>query len=401
MNEYRYRAHSPEGTRFSGVIAAGTPEEARRTLLQRGLVPDGVRPARRLRLGRFTRRPAWRELVQFSRQFAALVGAGIPLLASLDILRSLADDPVIRDALEAMSRDVASGSGLAESMRHHPRVFGEIYVAVVAAGEQGGSLDEALEQMAEHMERMHEVREGIRGAMVYPLVIGAVSTASVVALLAFVVPAFDDMFDSAGLTLPLVTRLLIGTSNLLADHVALLVALVVSLALGGRALARTAGGRRALHRVVLRLPWVGRLARKAAVARLSRTMRSLIHSGVPLLEALETSGRTSGNALVEMGMARVRNEVAAGSPLAPALGRHPIMPALVAQMVGVGEQTGRLAEMFDKVADFFERDVRVEVQGLLKALEPALVVLVGIVLGVMIIATYLPIFDAAGAIGPP
>lgn len=398
MSGFKFKAHTPTGKVHTGVIQATTVEEVARTLARQKLIPDSIVPEpldRSLKL-RWTPSPV--AMVQFSRQFATLVESAIPLLLSLEILVGLTDDRPLRKATARVAADVAEGSTLADAMRRHPKVFSDIFVNIVAAGEEGGTLDDSLNRLADYLERSLAVRQKVQAAMFYPVVILLVAVGSVAALLTLVVPTFEGMFSASGMDLPFATQVLVETSNFVGSNVAFIIAGLLFAFLVGNAIHGTRRGRYVLHRVLLATPVFGRLTQKIAVARLCRTIGSLLASGVSILEALVAGARTSGNAVMEEAVLRARDSVAMGSTVAEALAMNSVLPSLVPRMVGVGEQTGRLSAMLSKVADFYEREVDTEVDGLLKALEPALVVCVGVVLGGIVVAMYLPIFDAIGAV---
>jgi type IV pilus assembly protein PilC len=337
--------------------------------------------------------------VQFARQFATLTESAVPLVLSLEILLGLTEDRPLRQAIATVTEDIQGGATLADSLRRHPKVFSGIFIAVVDAGEEGGTLDVTLNRLADYMERSQEIRDRISGAMVYPIVIASVAVASVVALLTLVVPTFEAMFAASGMALPFATQMLVNASRFLGANLWLFLAGLLAGSLIVKATLDSDGGRRSLHRLVLRLPVLGSLAKKVAVARFSRTIASLLASGVSILDALVAAAKTAGNSAIEDAMLRCRDGIASGKDISSSLTEESILPPLVSRMVGVGEQTGRLGDMFAKVADFYEREVDAQVEGLLKALEPILVVLVGVILGGMVIAMYLPIFDIVGAVG--
>ncbi len=400
MNGYRFKAHTPDGKVFRGVIQATTMEEAHRALARQTLIADSVRPAPLDRSLQLRRSVAPRALVQFSRQFATLIESAVPLLLSLEILQGLADDRALRKALSIVTTQIEAGSTLADALRHHPHVFSDIFVNIVDAGEESGTLDVALTRLADYLERAQAVREKVHGAMIYPMVILLVAVGSVAALLTLVVPTFEGMFAASGVALPYPTLVLVNSSRFLASNWAYFALGVLLTILVSRAIYSADWGRRIAHRILLRIPVAGRLTRKVAVARLSRTLSSLLSSGVPILDAIVAGGRTCGNMVLQDALLRCRENVAVGLGVSDALALEPALPDLLTRMVSVGEQTGRLDSMFAKVATFYEREVDAEVDGLLKALEPMLVVLVGVILGGMVIAMYLPIFDAIGAVDP-
>ncbi len=400
MNGWLFKAHTPQGKVHQGVIQATSIAEVERTLARQKLIPDRIRPAPTDRSFQLRRKPSRRAMVQFARQFATLISAAVPLVLSLEILQGLSDDTPLRRALEKVTGDIQAGSTLADALRRHPKVFSDIFVAMVDAGEQGGSLDVALLRVAEYMERAQEVNERMRGAMIYPTVIVLVAIGAVVALLTFVVPTFQSMFESSGMALPYPTLVLVDTSHFIARNIRYIVVATLFLVLVLKGLYDTRVGKRVAHRMALHLPVMGSLIRKSSVARFSRTIASLLGSGVSILEALEAASRTTGNVVIERAVMQARDGVEQGMGISGPLSVSRVLPPLVSRMVNVGEQTGRLDEMFAKVADFYEHEVDAAVEGLLKALEPALVVVVGVVLGGMVVAMYLPIFDAVGTVGP-
>ena len=398
MTGFRFKAHTPTGKIHVGVIQATTTEEARRKLAGQKLIPDSVTPEPVDRSLRLSRSPSPAALVQFVRQFATLVEAAVPLLLSLEILTGLTDDRPLRKATAAVAASVSGGSTISDALRQHPKVFSNIFVNVVEAGEEGGTLDTSLLRLADHMERAYEVRKKVRAAMIYPAVILVVALGSVAALLTLVVPTFEGMFAASGMALPFATQVLVGASAFVGSNVPFLVVGALATVLVTKAVYGTRRGRRLAHRVLLATPVVGRLARKVAVARLCRTLDSLLSSGVNILDALVASARTSGNVVIEEAILGSRELVVMGTSVSEAMASNAVLPALVARMVNVGEQTGQLDRMLGKVADFYEREVDTEIDGLLKALEPALVVFVGVVLGGIVAAMYLPIFDAIGTV---
>lgn len=400
MIGYRFRAHTADGKGYRGVIQASSVEEAERALAKQKLIPDHIRAEPLDQSLKLRRTASSRALVQFARQFATLIESAVPLILSLEILQGLTDDRPLRDAIADVTSSVQGGSTLADAMRRHPRIFSGIFVSIVDAGEQGGSLDVSLNRLADYLERAQMIRDQVRGAMVYPAVIALVAIGAVVAMLTLVVPTFEGMFAASGMALPFPTLVLVESSRFVADQWQLIVVALLFGILAAKAFYGTAQGERLAHRFLLSVPVVGALVRKVAVARLSRTVASLLASGVSILDALAAAARTAGNIPIQEALMRSRESVAMGSAISPTLGREAILPDLMSRMVGVGEQTGRLDDMFRKVADFYEREVDATVEGLLKALEPMLVVLVGVMLGGMVVAMYLPIFDAIGTVSP-
>lgn len=393
MNGWEYRARTYDGITRKGVLQAATWEEANRVLVARKLIPERVKPAKQDRSFRLRRKPREKALVVFTRQFATLIHSAVPILLSLDILQSLTDDDVLVDAVGALRSDVNSGLSVADAMRNHPSVFAPIYVNMVDAGEQGGHLDDALIRLADYMERTQVVRQRVRGAMIYPAVVMVVALLTLVVMLVYVVPTFQGLFMASGIQLPLPTLMLVRASEAVIAHWPLILVGSLTTLLVLMAIHDSAAGRRAWDGVILRLPIIGTLARKAAVARFTRTTASMLKSGVALLDTIPPAARTTNNAVLERAIESAGTHVEQGETVHRSLAHTRVLPPLVARMVQVGEESGRLDEMFAKVADFYEAEVDAQVDGLMKALEPALVVFIGVVLGLLVITMYLPVFE--------
>ncbi len=396
---WRFAARDPEGRRLTGVVDATSEGEARRILTEQMLSPVSLEPVAVEELPRVRGSADRRALAVFTRQFATLVDAALPLLASVEMLASLTTDRALRGALRRVARDINGGASLSDALRAHPRVFPSIYVHMVEAGEVGGTLPQSLQRVAAYLEASQALRERIVGAMVYPAVVLTVAILAVGAILTFVVPVFSQLFESEGVALPFSTSLLLMASTVTRRYWLVVLAAVVGVTLLVRALARTEGGRRWADYLLLRVPLIGGLTRKAAVARLTRAMASMLHSGVMLSDVLLASSRISGNGEVEAAVMNARDSIHAGSDLATPLAKSEILPPLLAQMVKVGEESGRLEEMLDKVADFFEMEVQAAIDGAMKALEPALIVILGVVLGGIVAAMYTPVFDLMTSLG--
>jgi len=396
---WKFRAHTHEGEMRTGTIQAASAEEAKRVLAKNKLVPDLVQRAPRDFNFHLRRRVGHKALTIYTRQFATLVESGIPMVLGLDILETVTEDKPLIEASQKVSRAVQAGSTLADAMRAFPRVFSPLYVYMVEAGEEGGHLDTTFERLAQHLEKSQHLRERVRAAMAYPLLILVVAIGAVAAMLTLVVPAFTEMFAVSGVALPYPTQVLVNSSEAVLAHWRLLIFLSAALFFVFQQSYDSKAGKIVLDVVILGIPVFGDLARKAAVARFTRTMSSLLYSGVAVLDAIRVSAKTSGNGVIERSIMKCHSSVAAGLGIADPLAATKVLPRLVAQMVRVGEETGRLDEMFGKVAGFYESEVDTTVDGLVKALEPALVVLVGVVLGGMVMAMYLPILEAITVVG--
>ncbi len=391
---WKFRARTRDGEIRTGEVQAASPEEARRVLVQRGLIPDDVRPAPKDQPFRLRRRPGSKALAVFTRQFATLVESAIPLVMALDILESITDDAPLREATGRITRALQAGATLADAMRNHPTVFNPIYVYLVEAGEESGTLDVTLKRLASYLEKSQELRERVRSALIYPALIVVVAMFSVVAMLTLVVPAFEEMFAASGVSLPFATQVVVETSRFVGENWRPVALALLLLGLAIEQIRDSDRGRVLLDGALLATPVIGSLVRKAAIARFTRTAASLLASGINILDTISVAARTSGNVIVERAIMRTHGSIAAGQGVAGPLAQTRILPKLLAQMVKVGEETGRLDQMFEKVAEFYEQEVESSVEGLMKSLEPAMVVVVGAILGGMVVAMYLPVFEA-------
>ena len=393
MTAYRYKARTAKGAPRSGLIQAVDQDEVTRLLVRQGLTVEAISREPTQRTFKLQRRASAHALVQFYHQFAALIGAGMPLLRSLDTLVSLTADREIKAAMEEVSRSVSEGSTLADALRRHPRIFSEVAVSVIDAAESGGSIDTAMTRLADHVERAKAIRDNARSALIYPSLIVLVTLGAIIALITFVVPTFENLFTMSGVSLPLATRILLGVSDVITTWWPLMVVGLLLSVLGLRTAYAVPHVRLVIDRVILKLPLFGPLVTKIAIARVSRTLASLMAAGVGILDAISSSSRTAGNKVIEEAMVKARGSVERGVDFSGSLSLYPEIPRLMSDMVGVGEQSGRLDIMLAKVADFYEHEVNAEVQGLLKVIEPALIVVIGMVLSGLVVAMYLPIFD--------
>ncbi len=342
-------------------------------------------------------RVSQREVAVFMRLFATMIGAGLPLLQSLNILARQTDRGSFRKVVRRLIHDVESGETLAGAVGRHPRVFSELSVNMVAAGEAAGALDTVLVRLAEFLEKNSALGRKIRTAMVYPAMIVGVAVPTVAILLVFVIPTFQTMFASSGVPLPLPTRIVIGASEVVkSSWWMLLIAGAACLVVLDRA-RRTDRGRLLSDRLLLSIPVLGSMLRKAAVARFTRTLGTLVASGVSILEGLEVTARTAGNRVIHDAVMKSRASIAGGNTIAGPLEESGAFTPMVVRMVEVGEQTGGLDEMLARVADFYDEEVDSALEALIAAVEPLMIVVLGVVVGGMIVAMYLPIFDMINA----
>ncbi|MGH7699674.1 MAG: type II secretion system F family protein [Gemmatimonadales bacterium] len=339
-----------------------------------------------------------RDVVVFTRQFATMINAGLPLVQALDILAQQTENKALADVTRAVVYDVESGHTLADALRKHPKAFSDLYVNMVAAGEAGGILDTILVRLAEFLEKNDAIVRKVKGAMVYPAVITIVAAVAIAVLLIFVIPTFQTMFASVNLTLPLPTRIVIAASDLLQGY---WWAMLGSLGFGIFAVNRyykTPTGKLQIDHLLLRLPVLGDVIRKSAVSRFTRTLGTLISSGVSILDGLEITARTAGNMVIHNAVMESRASIAGGETIAQPLQKSRVFPPMVISMIAVGEQTGGLDEMLTKIADFYDDEVDAAVSTLLSLMEPVMIVVLGVVVGGMVVAMYLPIFDMVNAV---
>ncbi|MBI4540537.1 MAG: type II secretion system F family protein [Gemmatimonadetes bacterium] len=399
MPLFTYSARPASGGDIQqGEIDVASKDEVMSYLHRQKLIPISVREKQRQLAIKFGTGIKTRDIVIFTRQFATMINSGLPLVQSLDILAEQTDNPNLRKIIQDVLYDVESGHTLADAVGKHPKVFTELYKNMVAAGEAGGILDTILLRLAAFLEKNDALIRKIKGAMIYPAVIFSVAIMAVIVLLVFVIPTFQKMFASAGIPLPLPTRIVIGMSQLLQSFWWLMGGSVVGFVFLIRYIYGTDGGRLALDRLLLNIPIMGDLQRKAAVARFTRTLGTLVSSGVSILDGLEITAKTAGNRVIHDAVMGSRASIAGGETISAPLKESGVFPPMVVQMINVGEQTGGLDEMLSKIADFYDEEVDTAVEALLAAMEPIMIVVLGVVVGGMIVAMYLPIFDMINAV---
>ena len=339
-----------------------------------------------------------RDLVIFTRQLSTMVNAGLPLVQALGILARQSENRALATVICDVVSDVESGNTVADAMRKHPRAFSDLYTNMVAAGEAGGILDTILNRLAIFMEKNDALVRKVKGATIYPTVILCVAGLCVVILLWKVIPVFSSMFDSVGMELPLPTKVVIGLSHFLTTYWWGILVTMAGTAFFTKRFYATPGGQLAIDTFLLNVPVLGDVLRKSAVSRFTRTLGTLISSGVSILDGLEITARTSGNRVVQDAIMGSRASIAGGDTIAGPLQKSEVFPPMVISMIAVGEQTGGLDEMLSKIADFYDDEVDAAVSALLSLLEPVMIVFLGVVVGGMIVAMYLPIFDMVNAV---
>ena len=339
-----------------------------------------------------------RDVVIFTRQFSTMINSGLPLVQALTILAEQTDNKALAEVTKKVVFDVESGNTVADALSKHPRAFTNLYVNMVAAGEAGGILDTILMRLATFLEKNDALVRKVKGAMIYPTVIMSVAGIAVVVLLIFVIPVFAGMFASGGMALPLPTRIVIGASGFLKAYWWVIGAIGISGGYLGKKYYATSDGKLVIDRLMLRVPVLGDVLRKSAVSRFTRTLGTLISSGVSILEGLEITAKTAGNRVIQDAIMQSRSSIAGGDTIAQPLQKSKVFPPMVISMIAVGEQTGGLDEMLSKIADFYDEEVDAAVGNLLSLLEPIMIVFLGVVVGGMVVAMYLPIFDTVNAV---
>src|SRR5579859_1335567 len=339
-----------------------------------------------------------RDVVIFTRQFATMINSGLPLVQALDILAQQTENKALAEITRQVVYDVESGHTLADALRKHPKGFTDLYVNMVAAGEAGGILDTILLRLAQFLEKNDAIVRKVKGAMIYPAVIFSVAAIAVAVLLIFVIPTFQNMFASVNLQLPLPTRIVIGMSSILIHYWWLIIGVIGGSIYAINRYYKTAAGKLQIDTMMLRAPVLGDLLRKSAVSRFTRTLGTLISSGVSILDGLEITARTAGNMVIHNAVMESRASIAGGDTIAAPLQKSKVFPRMVISMIAVGEQTGGLDEMLTKIADFYDDEVDAAVSALLSLLEPIMIVVLGVIVGGMVVAMYLPIFDMVNAV---
>jgi type IV pilus assembly protein PilC len=393
MPVFNYSARAVSGELMNGEIDLPSRDEVVGYLRRQRLIPVSIKAKPKdlaITIGTGVKT---REVVIFTRQFATMINSGLPLVQSLTILAEQTENPRFSQIITAVLNDIQAGQTLADSMRKHPKVFTDLYVNMVAAGEAGGILDTILNRLAVFLEKNDALVRKIKGAMTYPAVMLMVVIGATTILLWKVVPVFAGIFLDAGLALPTPTRVVLALSGFLQSYILYLVLGAVAGVFALRQYYQTSGGQLVIDRLLLHFPVLGSLIRKSAVSRFTRTLGTLVSSGVSILDGLEITARTAGNRVVHDAVMKSRASIAGGATIAEPLKASGVFPPMVVQMINVGEQTGGLDEMLSKIADFYDDEVDAAVSALTSVLEPIMIVVMGVVIGGMVVAMYLPMFD--------
>jgi len=398
MPVFTYRGTNRSGGSVAGEMTASSKSELQSLLRRQQITPTKMsEKGKEFNLPTFGGGISAKELAVFTRQFSVMIDAGLPLVQCLEILASQQENKLFQKVLTGTRAAVEGGSNLSAAMKQYPKVFDPLYSNMVEAGETGGILDTILQRLSSYIEKNVKLKAAVKSALIYPIGVLSIAGGVIVLLLWKVVPIFATLFAGLGVDLPLPTKIVIGMSNFVGSIFGLLIVVgIVAGIFGLKIWYGTPQGRYFLDSVILKIPVLGILMRKIAVARFTRTLGTLISSGVPILEGLDITARTSGNAVVEKALFQVRRSLEEGKSLTEPLKESAVFPGMVTQMIAVGEQTGAMDAMLQKIADFYEDEVDVAVKDLLTALEPIMIVFLGIVVGGVVISMYLPLFTLIG-----
>jgi type IV pilus assembly protein PilC len=384
----------------TGVLTADSKEAVMAQLRRQRIEPTVVKEkGKEIAVPKFGGKVAPQLVAIFTRQFSVMIDAGLPLVQCLEILAAQQENKVFKRALVQIRSDVESGSSLADGMRKHPKIFNDLYTNMVAAGEAGGILDTILQRLAQYIEKAVKLNGQVKSAMIYPVAVISIAVIVVAVILWKVIPVFAALFKGLGAELPMPTVIVINLSNFIADYWWLIGATIFASMYSIRRYHETYKGKRVLDGLLLKAPILGMLMRKIAVARFCRTLSTLTASGVPILDGLTITAKTAGNSIVEDAIMATRKSVEEGKTISEPLGDTDVFPSMVVQMIAVGEQTGALDTMLSKIADFYEDEVDTAVAGLMKLLEPVLIAFLGVAIGGIVIAMYMPMFALIGQVG--
>jgi len=390
---YVWKGKTPAGETVSGEMVANSKAELTMNLRKKRVILTSAKEKPKsiaFSIGR--QGVSTKDLAVFTRQFSTMINSGLPLVQCLDILAKQAEKDFFRKVITQIMRDVEAGSTLADALARHPNVFSELYVNMVEAGEAGGVLDVILGRLATYLEKMNALKRKIRAAMTYPAVIFAVTIAASAFMLIFIIPTFAKLYADFGGELPGLTRFVMNLSTILRTRWYVILGVLVSAFVGFRRYYSTKEGRATIDRFLLKLPVIGPVLLKASIARFTRTLGTLVSSGVPILEGLEITANAAGNVVVKKAVLKTRASISTGQTIAGPLRESEVFPPMVVQMISVGEETGALDEMLAKVADFYDEEVDTAVESLASVIEPLMIVVMGGIVGVMLVSMYLPIF---------
>jgi type IV pilus assembly protein PilC len=395
MAVFAFSGRTRTGQTISGEMEAPSREAVVAQLRRQQVLATSIKPKARdiaISIPGFGAKANEKDLAIITRQLATMIDAGLPLVQCLDILAQQQEKKFLKSTLQDIRQDVEGGSTFSAALKKHPKVFSGLYTNMVEAGEAGGILDTILNRLAAYIEKAMTLKKRVKTAMFYPATIVSVALVVVTFLLMYVIPTFEQLFAGFGASLPLPTVIVLKLSNFVQAYILFIIGGLVGTVVGLRMYYRTEGGKRAIDGLLLRLPIFGTLIRKVAVAKFTRTLGTLVSSGVGILDGLDITARTAGNKVVEDAILKARTTIAQGKTIAEPLQASKVFPPMVTQMIAVGEQTGALDRMLNKIADFYDEEVDSSVAGLTSLLEPLLVIFLGVIIGGVVIAMYLPIF---------
>jgi type IV pilus assembly protein PilC len=400
MPSYEWKGRDRHGNPQTGVLIGDNKDAVIAALRKQQIVVTTVKEkGKEIALPKFGGGISSKTIAVFTRQFSVMIDAGLPLVQCLEILGQQQENKAFQKVLLQVRQDVESGLSLAEALRKHPQAFDDLYVNMVAAGEAGGILDTILQRLANYIEKNVKLKSQVRSALVYPVAVVVIAVIVVYIILWKVIPVFASLFEGLGASLPFLTQMIVAISQFIGNFWWLIFLIVGGAVFGLHQYYQTDGGRYQIDKILLKLPAIGMLLRKIAVARFCRTLGTLLSSGVAILESLDITARTAGNAVIEEAIMMVRKEVEEGRNIADPLSRTEQFPPMVCQMIGVGEQTGAMDTMLSKIADFYEDEVDAAVEGMMSLLEPIIISVLGVTIGTIVVAMYLPMFSLISQIG--
>ena len=400
MPSFVWKGRDRQGGFQEGTLLADSRDAAALMLRQQQIRVNSLREKGReiAFLPRISRKINQQKVALFTRQFSVMLDAGLPLVQCLEILGEQQDHPAFGQLLNKVRSDVEGGASLAEAMRRQPKAFDNLYVNMIAAGEAGGILDIILQRLSVYLEKAVKLKNQVKAAMMYPITVISIAVGVVWLILWKVIPVFAQLFAGLGAELPALTQWVVAASNFLASYSIWIILALIGMFLGLRSYHQTHAGARVLDGMLLRVPILGEVLRKIAVARFCRTLSTLTASGVPILDGLQITAKTAGNSIIEDAIMVTRRRVEEGKTISGPLGETKVFPSMVVQMITVGEQTGALDQMLSKIADFYEDEVDTAVAGMVKLMEPIMIVVLGAIIGTIVTAMYLPLYTILGSI---
>ena len=405
MPAFSYKVKTPRGGVVVGTLDAPELRTAAEMLRRQRYVVLDLKPGRGIGeagttsakggagISLFKPKVKAKDVVLFSRQLATMVGAGLPIMRGLGTMIDQVENPAMKEVVTKIRDDIEHGISISQAMAKFPKIFNTLYVSMVAAGETAGNLDQILDRLAGYLEAAEELQRKVKGAMSYPAVIVSAVIVVVIFLMVFVIPTFVNVFQEAGAKLPMMTQITIGMSNWMKNNIGVLVAIIAGIFFFLRWYRSTPAGSLAIDRILLRAPVFGQLIRKQAVARFTRTLSTMIHGGVPILQAMEVVAKTSGNRVVEEVVIKSMESIKEGEKISEPLKQSGVFPPMVIQMISVGEETGKLPEMLVRVADFYDSEVDTAVASLSSMIEPLVIIFMGVIVGFLVISMFMPMFE--------